>query len=100
YGDDSPESAHLNMRITSAVNNLQLLAARGYAVLLPSMPIRTTDGVGDPYMDLTNGVLPAIDKVIEMGVADPKRLGVAGMSYGGFSTFGLITQTNRFQAAV
>ncbi|HEV8368614.1 MAG TPA: prolyl oligopeptidase family serine peptidase [Pyrinomonadaceae bacterium] len=80
--------------------NLQLLAAHGYVVLLPSMPLKPDGQASDPYMDLTNGVLPAVDKLAEMGIADPKRVGVMGQSFGGFSTYGLITQTKRFQAAV
>ncbi len=81
--------------------NLQLLAARGYAVLMPSMPLPPDGPPGaDPYMELTKGVLPAVDKAVDLGFADPKRLGVMGQSFGGFSTMGLITQTSRFQAAV
>jgi dipeptidyl aminopeptidase/acylaminoacyl peptidase len=51
-------------------------------------------GFGD-YQDLMTGV----DRVIEMGVADPARLGVMGWSYGGFMTSWVVTQTNRFKAA-
>jgi dipeptidyl aminopeptidase/acylaminoacyl peptidase len=51
-------------------------------------------GFGD-YQDLMTGV----DRVIEMGVADPARLGVMGWSYGGFMTTWVVTQTNRFKAA-
>ena len=51
-------------------------------------------GFGD-YEDLMTGV----DRVIEMGVADPARLGVMGWSYGGFMTTWVVTQTNRFKAA-
>lgn len=80
--------------------NLQLLTARGYVVLLPSMPLTPTGTPSDPYLDLTKGVLPAIDKLIDLGIADPDRLAVMGQSYGGYSTFGLITQTDRFAAAV
>ena len=81
--------------------NLQLLAARGYAVLLPSMPTRSVEGeTGDPYMELTNGVMPAVEKVIALGIADPNNLGVMGQSFGGYSVYGLITQTKRFRAAV
>jgi dipeptidyl aminopeptidase/acylaminoacyl peptidase len=85
---------------TSHPLNLQLLAARGYVVLMPSMPLAPEREPSDPYMDLPKGVLPALDKLIELGVADPKRLAVMGQSYGGYSTYGLITQTNRFKAAV
>jgi dipeptidyl aminopeptidase/acylaminoacyl peptidase len=81
--------------------NLQLLAAHGYAVLLPSMPLAAEGKDGsDPYMDLAKGVLPAVDKAIELGIADPDRLAVMGQSYGGYSTYGLVTQTNRFKAAI
>jgi dipeptidyl aminopeptidase/acylaminoacyl peptidase len=85
--------------------NAQLLAARGYAVLFASMPLASVpDGKtqlgSDPYMELMKGVLPAVDKAIEIGIADPKRLAVMGHSYGGYSTYGLITQTNRFKAAI
>jgi dipeptidyl aminopeptidase/acylaminoacyl peptidase len=80
--------------------NLQLLAAHGYVVLLPSMPWVTYDGISDPYMELTKGVLPALDKLIDIGIADPDRLGVMGHSFGGSNTYGLITETNRFKAAV
>jgi len=45
-------------------------------------------------------VLPGVNKIIEMGIADPNRLGVMGHSYGGYSTLGLIVQTSRFKAAV
>jgi dipeptidyl aminopeptidase/acylaminoacyl peptidase len=76
--------------------NLQLLSSRGYAVLLPDTPLN----VGTPMQDLAKTVLPAVDKAIEMGVADPDRLGVMGASYGGYSTLALIVQTERFKAAV
>jgi|SRR5215510_6282138 len=48
----------------------------------------------------TKGVLPAVDKVVEIGIADPERIGVMGNSYGGYSALGLGTQTSRFKAAV
>ena len=80
--------------------NLQLLAARGYVVLLPSMPLPPEGVEADPYMELEKGVLPAIDKLVELGIADPHRLAVMGQSYGGYATYGLITQTTRFQAAI
>jgi dipeptidyl aminopeptidase/acylaminoacyl peptidase len=96
-GEKPTALANLNEAISL---NLQLLAAHGYAVLLPSMPLSAEGVTSDPYMELTKGVLPAVDKAIELGIADPKRLGLMGQSFGGFSTYGLVTQTTRFQAAV
>jgi len=96
YGQKRPsESINSNHFL-----NLQLLAARGYAVLFPSMPLKPYGAIEDPYIEMTKGVIPAIDKMIELGVADPKRLAVMGHSYGGYSVYGLVTQTNRFQAAI
>ena len=80
--------------------NMQIPAAHGYAVLMPSMPLNPEGMVDDPMLRLPNGVLPAVDKVVELGIADPKRVFLMGQSFGGFSTYGLVTQTDRFAAAV
>ncbi len=79
--------------------NMQLFAMHGYAVLFPSMPLSAEGVTSDPLLDLSNGVVPAVDKVVQMGIADGDRVGLMGQSYGGFSTYGLITQTHRFHAA-
>jgi dipeptidyl aminopeptidase/acylaminoacyl peptidase len=82
--------------IDSTVFNMQLFATRGYAVLCPDVP----QSVGTPMVDIERTVLPGINKLIEMGIADPARLGVMGHSYGGYSALALIVQSRRFQAAV
>ena len=51
-------------------------------------------------LKLTNGVLPAVERAVELGIADPALLFVLGHSYGGYGVYGLVTQTNRFHAAV
>lgn len=76
------------------------LISRGYAVLVPSMPLYPGDNPSAPMSGMLNGVMPAIDKVVGMGVADPERLAVMGGSYGGYAALSLITQTNRFKAAI
>jgi len=78
------------------VFNFQLLATRGYAVLLPDAP----EHLGTPMMDLAKTVLPGIDKLVELGIADPDRLGIMGHSYGGYGVLALLVQTHRFKAAV
>ena len=85
---------------------LATFAARGYAILRANP--RGSSGYGTEfrranfkdwggmdYQDLMAGV----DKVIEMGVADPNRMGVMGWSYGGYMTSWIVTQTKRFKAA-
>jgi len=97
--------------------NLALLAARGYVVLCPSMPLgpgqlsgrnvlpqlvngTLPSGGSDVLQQLTNGVLPAVDRLVALGIADPNRVAVMGQSFGGYSTLGLVTQTKRFRTAI
>ena len=77
-------------------STLNILTSAGYAVLHPSVHFNR----GYPGEAWEKGALSAINKVIEMGVADPERLGIQGTSYGGYATILLITQTDRFKAAI
>lgn len=76
--------------------NMHMLTTRGYAVMWPDIPTNE----GTPVDDLMKAVMPAIDKVVDLGIADPDRLAVMGNSNGGYSTLALITRTDRFKAAV
>jgi dipeptidyl aminopeptidase/acylaminoacyl peptidase len=78
------------------VENLQIFATRGYALLLADSKLN----VGSPMVDLMKTVMPGINKAVESGLADPARIGVTGHSYGGYSTLSLIAQSPRFKAAV
>jgi dipeptidyl aminopeptidase/acylaminoacyl peptidase len=72
------------------------LTSHGYAVFHPSVHLV----IGRPGEAWVKGVTSAANRLIEMGIADPDRLGVHGTSYGGYATALLITQTNRFKAAI
>lgn len=72
------------------------LGHHGYAFFTPSVNLV----VGRPGESWAKGVTAAANKLIDMGVADPDRLGVEGTSYGGYATVLLLTQTDRFKAAV
>jgi fermentation-respiration switch protein FrsA (DUF1100 family) len=82
------------------IYNLYLYAARGYVVLVPSMPLGDRSQDANSYGRIADGVLPAIDRLAALGIADPDRVGVFGQSFGGYSVFALLTQTNRFKAGV
>jgi dipeptidyl aminopeptidase/acylaminoacyl peptidase len=75
---------------------MDLMAGRGYFVLHPSVNFE----IGYPGESWEKGVLSAINSLIEKGLVDEKKLGVFGTSYGGYATNLLITQTDRFAAAV
>lgn len=84
-----------------------LLLSRGYAIFLPNP--RGSAGRGQEFIkgvygDMggkdTQDILSGVDALVERGIADPQRIGVTGGSYGGFMSSWLVTQTDRFAAAV
>jgi dipeptidyl aminopeptidase/acylaminoacyl peptidase len=84
-----------------------LLVSRGYAVLHPNPRGSSGRGqdfaaavVGDMGGADTHDYLSGIDAMIERGIADPARIGTMGVSYGGFMSAWLVTQDQRFKAAV
>jgi dipeptidyl aminopeptidase/acylaminoacyl peptidase len=85
----------------------QLYAATGYAVLLPNP--RGSSGYGQKFCEAIfadwgnrdyQDDMAMVDYTVAQGIADPDKLGVGGWSYGGISTNFIITQTNRFKAAI
>jgi dipeptidyl aminopeptidase/acylaminoacyl peptidase/tetratricopeptide (TPR) repeat protein len=76
--------------------SLNVLTSEGYVVVKPSVGFET----GFPGEAWMKGVTAAANHLVEAGIADSARLGVYGTSYGGYATNLLITQTNRFRAAV
>ena len=88
-------------------HEFQWMAAKGYVVLYPNPRGSSAYGQefgnsiqyhypGDDYKDLMAGV----DELIRRGMVDPQKLGVTGGSGGGILTNWVITQTDRFAAAV
>ena len=88
-------------------HEFQWMAAKGYVVVYPNPRGSTTYGEqfaniiqyrypGDDYKDL----MAAVDATIAKGYVDDKRMGVTGGSGGGLLTNWVITQTDRFAAAV
>jgi dipeptidyl aminopeptidase/acylaminoacyl peptidase len=84
-----------------------MLLRAGYAVLLPNP--RGSSGRGQAFSrqvlgDLggadTADHLSGLDHLVRLGKADAERLGVMGISYGGFMTAWLVTRSTRFRAAV
>ena len=88
-------------------HEIQWMAAKGYLVVYPNPRGSTSYGQefgniiqyrfpGDDAKDLN----AAVDDVIKRGWADPKRLFVTGGSGGGILTNWIVTQTDRYAAAV
>jgi dipeptidyl aminopeptidase/acylaminoacyl peptidase len=75
---------------------VNVMTSHGYAVLRPSVSLER----GYPGEGWLKGVTAAANELVRRGIADPKRLAVQGTSYGGYAVNLLVTQTQRFAAAV
>jgi dipeptidyl aminopeptidase/acylaminoacyl peptidase len=74
----------------------QTLAAQGWMVLRPSVDLEE----GFPGEAWMKGVTTAINSLMDKGMVDGRQLGIHGTSYGGYATSLIITQTDRFAAAI
>jgi len=78
-----------------------LLLTQGYAVFdNPTMPIiGPGETANDTYVDqLVASAEAAINKAVDMGIADRDRFGVGGHSYGAFMTANLLANSRLFRA--
>ena len=84
-----------------------LLVAAGMAVVFSNF--RGSSGYGTGFLQALQGRwgevgerdhLATIDRAIDLGIADPDRIGVCGLSHGGFATCWLLGRTDRFRAGV
>jgi dipeptidyl aminopeptidase/acylaminoacyl peptidase len=66
----------------------------GYLTMMPDVHFRT----GSSHSDMLECVEAATRKVIEMGYADPKKIGVIGHSYGGEGVAYIGTMSKMFAA--
>jgi dipeptidyl aminopeptidase/acylaminoacyl peptidase len=86
----------------------QFFANRGYAVLMPNF--RGSTGYGKKYLNAGNGewgrkmqddLTWGVKHLEAEGIADPKRVGILGGSYGGYATLaGVAFTPDLYRAAV
>jgi dipeptidyl aminopeptidase/acylaminoacyl peptidase len=84
----------------------QFLANRGYAVLQPNF--RASTGYGKKFLDAGNmqwgdkmqdDITWGVKYLVAQGIADPKKVGIMGGSYGGYATLAGVTYTPDLYAA-
>jgi len=73
-----------------------LYASNGYAVFLPDVRFE----IGRPGFSATKCLVPGVQKLIELGIADPGAIALHGHSWSGYQTAFVVTQTDIFKAAV
>ena len=96
YERQSQRLHEWNETVVNHRPSFPLYAGAGYAIFLPDIVFET----GRPGPSILRCLLPGVQKLVDMGVADPKALGLHGHSWGGYGTAYLVTQTSMFAAAV
>jgi len=76
--------------------HMSTYASNGYLVLQPDVRYE----IGRPGTSALDCVTSAVKKVIELGYADPARIGLQGHSWGGYQSSFIVTQTDMFAAVV
>ncbi len=76
--------------------NTAVFSAEGYFVFQPDIVYRAQN----PGLSAKECVIPAVKRVLQTGMVDPKRIGLVGHSWGGYQTAFLSTQTDLFAALV
>ena len=84
--------------------NYLMLLMHGYGVLDgPTMPIVGAGGKepNDSYVQqLVASAQAAVDKIVDMGIADRDRIGIGGHSYGAFMTVNLLAHSDIFRTGI
>jgi dipeptidyl aminopeptidase/acylaminoacyl peptidase len=101
-----PEAHHSNGWLTSYSRPGQFAAARGYAVFYPNYRGSTGRGVDFSKLDQAdyaeeefNDLVDGADHLIEAGLVDRDKVGVTGVSYGGFASAWCATALSEHFAA-
>jgi len=73
-----------------------LYASNGYVVFLPDVRFE----VGRPGFSSTKSVVPGVQHLIDIGLADADAIALHGHSWSGYQTAFMVTQTNIFKTAI
>lgn len=96
YEQFSQRLHHFNQMKVNHRPNFPFYLGQDYVVFLPDVRFRE----GAPGPSATESLLPGIDRLIELGIADPDAIGLHGHSWSGYQTAFVVTETDRFAAAV
>jgi dipeptidyl aminopeptidase/acylaminoacyl peptidase len=106
-GKKYPMVVYLYERLSDGLHRYSALSERdyynpaafthhGYFLFMPDIIFRPRE----PGLSVAECVTPAVKKVVQMGLTDPRKVGVVGHSWGGFDASYLATHTDLFAAAV
>jgi dipeptidyl aminopeptidase/acylaminoacyl peptidase len=101
----NPHGGPSGVRIETFSTSNQFFAGNGFFVFQPNF--RGSVNYGQEFVNANRGnwgildyddCMTGVDYCIEKGWADPDRLICYGWSYGGYMSFWIVTQTDRFKA--
>jgi dipeptidyl aminopeptidase/acylaminoacyl peptidase len=101
-----PVMVYLYERLSQLVNtfpeprptnsiNIPIYVSNGYIVITPDIVYRE----GYPGDSAMACIIPAVQKLVEQGFVDEKRIGIQGHSWGGYQIAYMLPRTNLFRAA-
>jgi len=76
--------------------NFPMFTSNGYAIFLPDIRFE----IGHPGKSSTQTMINATQKLIDLGIADPDKIGLQGHSWAGYQSAFMITETDMFKAVV
>jgi dipeptidyl aminopeptidase/acylaminoacyl peptidase len=107
YVHGGPEHHNYNEWLTSYSTPGQVMAGRGYAVFFPNYRASTgygvkfaMEGFGDPAGKEFDDIADGIDFLVNEGIADKVKVGLAGGSYGGYASAWFATYYTDYVRAV
>jgi len=101
----NPHGGPSSARILSFSSSNQFFVGNGFMVLQPNF--RGSSNYGQEFLNANRNYwgirdyddcMTGVDDCIEKGLADPERLICYGWSYGGYMSYWIVTQTDRFKA--
>lgn len=92
----NPSNALAPGRLYLTTNPL-ILAAHGYAALVPAMPYLAGR---EPTEGMAEQILAPVDAAAQQGLIDPDRVALWGHSYGGYTVVAAATQSKRFRSVI
>lgn len=75
--------------------NIAMYVSNGYLVFVPDIAYK----VGYPGESAISAITAGVNRLIDRGYVDPKKVGIQGQSWGGYQVAYMVTETNMFAAA-
>ncbi len=107
YVHGGPESHYYNGWVTWYSTPGQVMAGKGYVIFYPNYRASTgygvkfsMEGFGDPAGKEFDDIADGIGHLVAEGIADNKRVGMAGGSYGGYASAWFATYYTKYVKAV